>query len=68
MVPIVNKGYLWVPEFTIGLCYGAPSRIRTDHLMLTKQLLYLMSYRGILVESIGLEPITYCVQGSRSPR
>ena len=37
--------------------FGAGNRNRTRDLLLTRQLLYLLSYTGKLVARIGIEPI-----------
>ena len=36
--------------------YGAPTMIRTPDLLITNQLLYQLSYKGNLVDGVGLEP------------
>ena len=43
---------------------GAPSLIRTDHLLFTKQLLYRMSYRG---ENLITAPLPAVILGFRTP-
>lgn len=44
-----------LPNFTLNS--GAGNRNRTRDLLLTRQLLYLLSYTGKLVARIGIEPI-----------
>ena len=40
---------------------GAESRTWTHNLLITSQLLYQLSYFGIMVGDIGLEPVTPCL-------
>ena len=40
---------------------GAENRNRTRNLLITNQLLYQLSYFGIMVGDIGLEPMTPCL-------
>ena len=43
---------------------GAATRTRTPHLMLTRQLLYLMSYGSVILERVaGIEPVSYSLEG-----
>ena len=35
---------------------GAPTTIRTQDLLITNQLLYQLSYRGKMVDVVGIEP------------
>ena len=46
---------------------GAPSRIRTYILRFRRPLLFQLSFGGVLVEPMGFEPITACLQGKCSP-
>ena len=52
-------------EITYSIQFGALSRFRTDHLLITKQMLYQMSYEGdittyvLLEQDIGFEPMTF---------
>jgi hypothetical protein len=54
-----------------GVLFGAGSRVRTDDLLITNQLLYQLSYAGILDDaepeingdSIGAQPVFFgCTQ------
>ena len=49
--------------------YGAGDRIRTSHLLITNQLLYQMSYAGIILfleRETRVELATYSLEGCRS--
>ena len=47
---------------------GACNPSRTGHLLLTRQLLYQMSYAGKVVGVAGFEPTTTCAQGRCATR
>ena len=46
---------------SLSLQNGAENRNRTRNLLITNQLLYQLSYFGIMVGDIGLEPMTPCL-------
>ena len=49
------------------LLYGAGKRNRTANLLITGQLLYLVELCRHMVDRIGIEPMTSCLQSRRSP-
>jgi hypothetical protein len=50
-----------------GNKHGSPNRARTCDNSINSRVLYQLSYQGIMVEPSGIEPLTSCLQGRRSP-